>query len=317
MIIALIADENHPLLEKMLNENGIYVIRGWLLNEEEFFRTLPYVHILILRSRFRIDEIFLCKAKNLKIIGRVGSGMENIDVARAECKGIKCLSVPEGNAQAVGEHALGMLLCLLRNIHTSNREILDGVWKRKENRGRELSAMQVAIIGYGHTGSAFAEVLKGMVKNVWVYDKYKKGFGDDYIKECSMHEIYENADVVSIHVPYNAETHHLMNKNFFLSFKKNIYVINTSRGKCLCTEDLIYALESGKVLGACLDVHEAEDAGFGLLNFNDKAFQRLTGFKNVVLTPHIAGWTHESNFKMAIFLVKKIKKILHSFAFEM
>lgn len=306
MKIALIADENHPLLEEGLNKNGIYVIRGWLLSEKEFFSCLPYAEILILRSRFKVDEEFLRKGRSLKIIARVGSGMENIDIEAAKSRGISCLSVPEGNAQAVGEHALGMLLALLRNIVVSHNEIMKGIWKRKENRGKELSSLKVGIIGYGHTGSAFATVLKGIVKNVWVYDKYKKGFGNDYIIETDMNTILNEADVISIHLPYNTETHHILNKQFFDSCKKNIIVINTSRGKCLNTKDLIDGLRTGKVLGACLDVHEAESDSFGELNFNDENFKILKEMPHVILTSHIAGWTHESNKKMAEFLVKKI-----------
>lgn len=311
MKTALIADENHPLLEEGLIKHGIYVIRGWLLNEKEFFGCLPYADILVLRSRFKLDEEFLKKAPSLKIIGRVGSGMENIDTEAAKLRGITCLSVPEGNAQAVGEHALGMLLALLRNIVVSHNEILKGIWRRKENRGRELTSMKVGIIGYGHTGSAFAGVLKGIVKNVWVYDKYKKGFGNDYVTETDMNTILREADVVSIHVPYNAETHHLLNKAFFDACKKNIIVINTSRGKCLNTADLIEALKSGKVAGACLDVHEAESESFGGLNFNDENFKMLKEMPNVILTSHIAGWTHESNRKMAEFLINKISEKLN------
>jgi D-3-phosphoglycerate dehydrogenase len=306
MRIALIADENHPLLEEGLNKSGIYVIRGWLLNEKEFFGCLPYADIVILRSRFKIDEEFLEKAGSLKIIGRVGSGMENIDLSAANSKGIECLSVPEGNAQAVGEHTLGMLLALLRNIVKSHNEITGGIWKRKENRGRELSSMKVGIIGYGHTGSAFAGVLKGIVNKVWVFDKYKKGFGNDYVIETDMNTLFREADVISIHVPYNAETHHLLNKPFFDACKKNIIVINTSRGKCLKTADLIEALKSGKVAGACLDVHEAESPSFGGLNFEDENLKILKEMPNVILTSHIAGWTHESNRKMAEYLVRKI-----------
>lgn len=311
MKTALIADENHPLLVEGLIKHGIYVIRGWLLNEKEFFGCLPYADILVLRSRFKLDEEFLKKAPSLKIIGRVGSGMENIDTEAAKLRGITCLSVPEGNAQAVGEHALGMLLALLRNIVVSHNEILKGIWRRKENRGRELTSMKVGIIGYGHTGSAFAGVLKGIVKNVWVYDKYKKGFGNDYVTETDMNTILREADVVSIHVPYNAETHHLLNKAFFDACKKNIIVINTSRGKCLNTADLIEALKSGKVAGACLDVHEAESESFGGLNFNDENFKMLKEMPNIILTSHIAGWTHESNRKMAEFLINKISEKLN------
>ncbi len=311
MKTALIADENHPLLEEGLNNKGIYVIRGWLLNEKDFFNCLPYADILVLRSRFKINEEFLDKARSLKIIGRVGSGMENIDTEAAKAKGISCLSVPEGNAQAVGEHALGMLLALLRNIVTSHNQICVNTWKRKENRGRELSSMKVGIIGYGHTGSAFAGVLRGMVNQVWVYDKYKKGFGNAYVMETDLNTIFREADIVSIHVPYNAETHHLLNRHFFNACSKNIIVINTSRGKCLHTADLIDALKSGKVAGACLDVHEAESESFGGLNFEDEYFKVLKTMPNVILTPHIAGWTHESNRKMAEYLVIKILQELN------
>jgi D-3-phosphoglycerate dehydrogenase len=311
-LLAIIADENHPCLEEELVLGGCRVIRGWYLKEEDFFSALRYAHILVLRSRFRITSAFLDRAPLLKVIGRVGSGMENIDVQAATGKGIRCLNVPEGNARAVAEHALGMLLCLLRNIHTAHQEVGKGIWKRKENRGYELSSFRAGIIGFGHTGSEFARILSSLGMPVLAYDKYKKNFSEKGIQECRLEEIFETCNLVSIHVPYTEETHYLLNKNFFNRFRNPVIIINTSRGKCLNTKDLIAALDAGKVAGACLDVHEMEDATFGSPEKSgwEELQKNLFHRKNVVLTPHIAGWTYESNYKMSKGIAKKILSVL-------
>ena len=234
--------------------------------------------------------------------------MENIDVAYAESKGIKCLCAPEGNRDAVAEQALGMLLGLFNNLFGANKEVREGKWIREGNRGVELMGKTVGIIGYGNMGSAFAERLKGFGVNVLVYDKFKKGFETDFIKESSLEDIFKNADILSLHTPLTDETNYLINDSFIHKFSKNIYIINTARGKCLNTSDLVKNLKSGKVLGACLDVLEYEMVSFEALNTNElpEAFQYLIKSDNVVLSPHIAGWTHESNQKIARILAEKI-----------
>ena len=247
-------------------------------------------------------------ADKLKFIARAGAGMENIDVAYAESKGIKCLHAPEGNKDAVAEQTIGMLLGLFNNLFKANKEVREGKWIREGNRGVELMGKTVGIIGYGNMGSAFAERLKGFGANVLVYDKYKKGFGTDFIKETSLEEIFKNADVLSLHTPLTAETNYLINDSFINKFSKNIYIINTARGKCLNTSDLVKNLKSGKVLGTCLDVLEYEMVSFEALDTKQlpEAFQYLIQSDKVVLSPHIAGWTNESNEKIARVLAEKI-----------
>jgi D-3-phosphoglycerate dehydrogenase len=234
--------------------------------------------------------------------------MENIDVTYAESKGIKCLHAPEGNRDAVAEHAVGMLLALFNNIPRADKEVREGKWIREGNRGIELMGKTVGIIGYGNMGSAFAERLKGFGVKVLVYDKYKKDFGNEFVRETSLEDIFDQADVLSLHTPLTPETTYLVDDAFLKKFRKNIYVINTARGKCLNTTDLVNNLDSGKVSGACLDVLEYEMVSFENLDVHalPEAFQRLIKSDKVILSSHIAGWTHESNEKIAEILAKKI-----------
>ena len=234
--------------------------------------------------------------------------MENIDVPFAESKGIKCLHAPEGNRDAVGEHAIGMLLALLNNLLRADKEVSNGVWIREGNRGTEIQGKTFGIIGYGNMGSAFAQRLKGFGVTVLAYDKYKKNYSDEYTKEATMEELFEKADIVSLHLPLTEETHYLANNNFFKKFKKNIYFINTARGKNVKTDDLVEQIKSGKVLGACLDVLEYESISFEALDPNKmpEAFKYLVQSDKVILSPHIAGWTYESHEKIAETLVRKI-----------
>ena len=234
--------------------------------------------------------------------------MENIDVVYAESKGIKCLCAPEGNKDAVAEQTIGMLLSLFNNLNRADKEVREGKWIREGNRGVELMGKTVGIIGYGNMGGAFAERLKGFGVNVLVYDKYKNNFGNDFIKETTLEDIFKNADILSLHTPLTDETHSLINDAFINQFSKNIFIINTARGKCMNTSDLVKNLKSGKVLGACLDVLEYEMVSFEALNTNElpEAFQYLIKSDNVLLSPHIAGWTHESNEKIARILAEKI-----------
>lgn len=263
---------------------------------------------IVINSRFVIGKELIDKAIQLKFLARIGAGMESIDTEYLEKKGIRWFNSPEGNRQAVGEHTLGMLLNLLNKINIADRQERQGQWIREANRGTEISEKIVAIIGYGNMGSAFARCLHGFDANVIAYDKYKKDYSDDFVCEKTLEEVFEYADIVSMHVPLTDETHNMVNDAYINSFKKNIYLINTSRGKVLNTEDLVKNMKSGKVTGAALDVLEYESSSFekiGLKNFPEP-MQYLVNADNVILTPHIAGWSVESNLKHAQVLVEKI-----------
>jgi len=260
---------------------------------------------IIINSRIVIDKQLIDKAKKLKFLGRTGSGMEIVDQKYAKEKGIHCISSPEGNCNAVAEHALGMLLALFNNIIKGNREVKDELWIREENRGIELEGKTIGIIGYGHTGRSFAQKLRGFDVEVLAYDKYKKGFSDSAAKESSLKEILSNADVLSLHLPLTNETEYWFNKEIIKKFSKAFYLINTSRGKIANTLDLIDGLESKKVLGAALDVLENER--FDCFNQSDwQWYSVLKSKSNLVMSPHIAGWSKESKYKMAQILVEKI-----------
>jgi D-3-phosphoglycerate dehydrogenase len=284
----------------------------WDKPANEILKLIPEYDGLVIRSKFKITREIIDSAKKLKCIGRAGAGMENIDVEYAESKGIKCVHAPEGNCDAVAEHALGMLLMLFNNLKKADNEVRKGLWLRNENRGVELAGKTVGIIGYGNMGSAFAKRLQGFNCKVLVYDKFKKGFGSDFIVEASMDQLYKECDLVSLHIPYNIDNHYLVDEQFISSFKNNFYIINTARGKCLNTEALMKAIQSGKVLGACLDVLEYEAVSFE--NMDDESLpepmQYLIKSDKVILSPHIAGWTHESNYKISKLLAEKMIAVL-------
>ena len=307
----LFIDSNHNLLHETLEKAGHVCDLNYAWTKDEIINNIHLYDGIVIRSKIKITKEIIDKAVKLKFIARAGAGMENIDIVYAESKGIKCLHAPEGNRDAVGEHAIGMLLSLFNNLCRSNKEVREGKWLREENRGIELSEKTIGIIGYGNMGSAFAERLKGFGVKVLVYDKYKKNFGNEFIIETSLEEIFELADVLSLHTPLTDETNYLINDAFINSFKKNIYIINTARGKCLNSEDLTKNIKSGKVLGACLDVLEYEMLSFEKLDSSSlpEAFQYLSQSEKVIFSPHIAGWTHESNKKIAKVLAEKILKI--------
>ena len=311
----LFIDSNHKLLHETLQQAGHTCDLNYTWTKEEIENNIHLYDGVVIRSKIKITKELIDKASKLKFIARAGAGMENIDIVYAESKGIKCLCAPEGNRDAVAEQTVGMLLGLFNNLFRANKEVREGKWIREGNRGVELMGKTIGIIGYGNMGSAFADRLKGFGVNVLVYDKYKKNFGNDFIKETTLEDIFKNADVLSLHVPLTDETNYLINDAFINKFSKNIYIINTARGKCLNTSDLVKNLKSGlpagqagKVLGACLDVLEYEMVSFEALETKDlpEAFQYLTQSDKVVLSPHIAGWTHESNEKIARILAEKI-----------
>ena len=304
----LFIDSNHSLLEQMLEKAGHTCDLNYQWTLDEIKNNIRLYDGIVIRSIITITKEIIDRAVNLKFIARAGAGMENIDVAYAESKGIKCLHAPEGNADAVGEHAIAMLLSLFNNICKADKEVRQGKWIREGNRGVELMGKTVGIIGYGNMGTAFAERLKGFAVKVLVYDKYKKGFGNSFIIETTLEHLYEEADIVSLHTPITDETNYLINDSFINNFKKKIYIINTARGKCLNTADLVKNIKTGKVLGACLDVLEYEMTSFENLETTTlpEAFQYLIQSNKVLLSPHIAGWTMESNEKIAKILAEKI-----------
>jgi len=307
----LFIDSNHPILHETLEKAGHTCDLNYLWSPEEIIKNIHLYDGLVVRSKIKITKEIIDKATKLKFIARAGAGMENIDVEYAQSKGIICLHAPEGNRDAVGEHAIGMLLSLFNNLCRANKEVREGKWIREGNRGIELKGKTIGIIGYGNMGSAFADRLKGFDVKVLVYDKYKNNFGTDTIIESNLNQIFEKADVISLHTPLTEETHYLIDDDFINNFKKNIYIINTARGKCLNTADLVKNMKSGKVLGACLDVLEYEMVSFENLDIASlpEPFQYLIQSEKVMLSPHIGGWTIESNEKIASILAEKIKEI--------
>ena len=306
----LFIDTVHPLIREELTAMGFQCDDFPHFGKNDYKAVAGEYTGIVIRSKIKIDKSFLDCATQLKFIGRVGSGLENIDAAYAESRGIHCLNSPEGNRDAVGEHALGMLLALINHICVANREIRQGKWIREGNRGVEIKGKTIGVIGYGNMGGAFAQRLKGFEARVISYDKYKTRYSDEYVRESTMDELWEMADIVSLHVPLTEETLYLADDVFFQKFKKDIFLMNTSRGQVVKTSDLVRALKSGKVKGAALDVLEFEDSSFEALSKDIPAdFRYLLEADNVLLTPHIAGWTVESNVKLARVLVEKIRNL--------
>ncbi|WP_435264231.1 2-hydroxyacid dehydrogenase [Tenacibaculum sp. nBUS_03] len=303
-------DTNHPLLINQLNDFGFINDEDYNSSKEEIEAKISMYDGIIIRSRFSIDKQFLNKASNLKFIGRVGAGLENIDCEYARMKKIHLISAPEGNRNAVGEHSLGMLLSLFNKLNKADNEVRNGKWLREDNRGIELDGKTVGIIGYGNMGKAFAKKLRGFDVKVLCYD-IKDNVGDENCKQVSLNKLQEEVDVLSLHTPQTKLTVNMVNKAFIDNFKKNFWLINTARGKSVVTSDLVDSLKSGKILGAGLDVLEYEKKSFENL-FTDalmpKAFQYLIKSDRVILSPHVAGWTIESKKKLAQTIVNKVKQ---------
>lgn len=302
-------DTNHPILIKQLNSLGFTNDEDYTSSKAEIVAKINLYDGLIIRSRFSIDASFLEKGKNLKFIGRVGAGLENIDCSYAKNNGITLIAAPEGNRNAVGEHCLGMLLSLFNKLNKANGEIKKGQWLREENRGVELDGKTIGLIGYGNMGKSFAKKLRGFNVEILCYD-LKPNVSDDCCKQVSLRELQQKVDVLSLHTPQTELTRNMVNTNFIEGFKKNFWLLNTARGTSVVTKDLVIALKSGKILGAGLDVLEYEKASFENLFTNDKipkAFQYLINSNKVLLSPHIAGWTIESEEKLAQTIVDKIK----------
>lgn len=301
-------DTNHELLINQLNELGLTNDEDYHSSKEVVESKISKYDGIVIRSRFAIDKQFLDSATNLKFIGRVGAGLENIDCNYAESRGVYLISAPEGNRNAVGEHTLGMLLSLFNKLNKADDEVRTGTWLREENRGIELDGKTVGIIGYGNMGKAFAKKLKGFDVEVLCYD-IKGGVEDGNARQVSLEEFCEKANVVSLHTPQTPLTLGMINSHFINQFKNPFWFLNTARGKSVVTEDLVSALKSGKILGAGLDVLEYEKASFESLFSSDmpEAFQYLIQAENVLLSPHVAGWTIESKVKLAQTIVDKIK----------
>ncbi|MCC7050451.1 MAG: 2-hydroxyacid dehydrogenase [Bacteroidia bacterium] len=304
----LFIDSNHPLLHETLQAKGVECDLWYHLSPEEIINCLPNYDGVVIRSKIKFTKAVIDAATRLKFIARVGAGMENIDVDYAKSKGIRCIHAPEGNMDAVGEHALAMLLALFNKLIKANQQVRQGLWLREENRGEELMGKTIGIIGYGNMGKAFAKRLQGFGVNVIAYDKYLKNFSNQFVKEVTLSEIFEKADVISLHTPLTDETRYLINDSFINSFKNNIYIINTARGKCLNTADLVTNLKSGKVNGACLDVLEYEAVSFENIDATKlpQPFAELIKMDNVILSPHIAGWSVQSHQKLAKVIAEKI-----------
>ena len=306
-------DTNHPLLIEQLEALGHHNVVDISSSKTEIAAVISEYDGLVIRSRFSIDKIFLDQAKNLKFIARVGSGLENIDVAYAHQKDIHLIAAPEGNSNAVGEHALGMLLALFNKLSQANQDVRRGLWPREANRGLELEGKTVGIIGYGHMGKAFAKKLKGFEVEVLCYD-IKPNVGDDNATQVSLETLQKRVEVLSLHTPETPLTKQMVNRQFITKFTQPFWLINTARGSSVVTKDLLFALESGQILGAGLDVLEYEKSSFEAL-FSDRtvpeAFIKLMQSEKVILSPHVAGWTKESHRKLAQTIVDKIQVIFH------
>lgn len=301
-------DSVHPILAQRLSAEGHNCFYAFDLSRNECTALLKDADGIVIRSRFAMNDEFLQFAPQLKFIARSGAGMENIDVSYCEKRKIQLFNAPEGNRNAVGEHALGMLLSLMNKLHTADREVRAGKWDREGNRGIELEGKTVGIIGFGNNGSAFAKKLRGFDVKLLAYDKYKSDFGDHFVMECTLDALLENADVISFHIPQNEETIFMANEAFFASIQKPIFILNLSRGKIIETSALVNALKSGKVLGAGLDVLEYEKSSFESF-FEQEIpadFSYLLQSDQVILSPHVGGWTNESYFKLSDVLADKI-----------
>lgn len=301
-------DENHSTLPDGLKALGIENDFDYTAPKAEIMQKIHSYHGLVIRSRFPIDAPFMDAATGLKFIARVGSGLENIDTDYAQSKGIYVISAPEGNSNAVAEHAMGMLLTLFNKLIVVHRELQDGMWKREPNRGEELEGKTIGLIGYGNTGKAFARKLQGFEVEVLCCD-IRPNVGDSFARQVSLETLQKEADIISLHVPETPLTTAMIDSDFINKMAKPFWLINTARGKNVVTKDLIDGLEKGKVLGACLDVLEYEKSSFEQAEFTQRELTYLLNSDKVIMSPHIAGWSHQSKVKLAQTIVDKVQKI--------
>ena len=308
----LLLDSNHPLITEQLLAKGFVLEEDFTSSYDEVLQKINQYDGIIIRSRIPLDKNFLENAQNLKFIARVGAGMENIDLETAKNLGISLINSPEGNRDAVAEHVVAMLLILMNRLFIASEEVKNGIWKREENRGDELLGKTFGIIGYGNMGKATAKRLSGFGVEVIFYD-ILPNLEDEFAKQVSLEELQERADILSLHIPLDASTEYLVDENFISKMKKNFYLVNTARGKNVKTSALVDALKSGKVKAAALDVLEYEKSSFenldtstSLSTRNKEDLQFLLESNQVIVTPHIAGWTHQSKEKLAQFIVDKI-----------
>jgi len=300
----------HPILEEKLTNFGFECIDLTAVSKTNIESDIQNFHGIVIRSRFSMDRSFLLKASQLEFIARSGAGMENIDLVYCEKNNIQLFNAPEGNRNAVGEHALGMLLSLFNNLNKGDTEIRKGIWDREGNRGVELDGKTVGLIGYGNNGQAFAQKLSGFNVKVLTFDKYKTNYSNEFAQEATMNQIFGEVDVISFHIPQNHETKFMVDSNYLNQFKKNIYLINLSRGEIVKTDSLVEGLKNGTIKGACLDVLEFEKSSFEDV-FSDfenipTSFKYVLKSKNVILSPHVGGWTIESYYKLSDVLAKKV-----------
>ena len=301
----LLLDKNHPLITEQLSEKGFVLEEDFSSSYEQVLEKIHLYEGIIIRSRIPLDAHFLEKAKNLKFIARVGAGMENIDTAKAQELGIKLINSPEGNKDAVAEHVIGTLLVLMNRLFISSNEVKKGIWLREENRGEEILGKTFGIIGYGNMGKAVAKRLSGFGCKTIFYD-IKPNLSDEFATQVSLQELQENADILSLHTPLTEDTLYMIDEEFISKMKKNFYFINTARGKNLKTSALVNAFKSGKIKGTCLDVLEYEKTSFENLETKNEDLEYLLNSEKAIITPHIAGWTHESKIKLAQVIVDKI-----------
>lgn len=303
----LLLDSNHPLITEQLSAKGFLLEEDFTSSYDEVLQKINNYEGIIIRSRIPLDKNFLEKAKNLKFIARVGAGMENIDTEVAKKLGISLINSPEGNRDSVAEHVVGMLLILMNRLFIASEEVKNGIWKREENRGDELLGKTFGIIGYGNMGKATAKRLSGFGVKVIFHDLLPN-LQDEFAEQVSLEKLQQEADILSLHIPLNASTKYLVDEDFISKMKKNFYFINTARGKNLKTSALVEAIKQGKVLGAALDVLEYEKSSFENLETDNEDLAYLLKSDKVIVTPHIAGWTHQSKEKLAQFIVDKIVK---------
>jgi len=302
----LIVDDLHPIFKERAIAMGYQVDDEPHITRAETLEKINEYTGIAVRTKFRIDEEIFDAAPNLKFVARAGAGLDNIDDKIAFEKGIQLINAPEGNCDAVGEHATGLLLSLMNNFRRADIEIRNGIWNREGNRGYELKGKKVGIIGYGFMGQSFAKKLAGFEVDVMAYDKYKTGFSDAFAREVSMEEIVKHSDVLSLHIPLTAETRQMVNEEYYFHFKKPIFFINTARGEIVDTNAVLNALKSGKILGAGLDVLQTEK--FPALG-EQAWYNELRENENVILTPHVGGWTFDSYRKISEVLADKLAGI--------